>query len=402
MLIKCRDVVRLPSLKKLKIVAGATGLDRIVRWVHVLDMPDVANWVRGGELLFMTGMSLKCPMDLLAIVRDIAAKNLAGLVITPGKYIPAIPSEVLNLADGLGFPIFELPWEVKLVEVFEEVANYINHKQADEKSMQDILKNLVFGDIDNPEFLAKRATYYGFDINEPCQVVIVRINNLEEYLLLKKCSTENAIIEIKERFKQAVVDVLVRNNVEPIYLVWLDSLIVFLPVKKQIKLASENNLKIANKSIDELNQILPGLKIYVGLGNLGSGPMGIRKSLHQAEQALKFGIISGESNIFAYEQMGINKLLFAVPQDVLQSFYQNYILVLKNYDADHSTTLVHDLEVFLQYNGNFGLAAKSLFIHRNTLIYRMKKVEELTGKPLNDFQNCICFYIGIMTGKYRL
>lgn len=402
MLIKCRDIIRLPSLKKLKIVAGESGLDRIVRWVHVIVMPDVVNWVRGGELLFMPGMSLDCPMDLLGIVRDIAAKNLAGLVITPGKYIPSIPTEVLSLADTLNFPIFELPWEVKLVEVFEEVASYIIHKQTEEKSMQDILKNLVFGDIDNPEFLAQRAAYYGFDINVPCQVVIVRINNLEEYLLQKKCQTENAIIELKERFKQVVVDTVIRNNVEPTYLAWLDSLIIFLPVKKQHKKASENNLKIANKSIDELNHILPGLKIYIGLGNVGSGPIGIRKSLHQAEQALKFGIITGENCIFTYEQMGINKLLFAVPQDVLQSFYQNYILVLKNHDDDHNTTLVHDLEVFLQYNGNFGLAAKSLFIHRNTLIYRMKKVEELTDKPLTDFQNCICFYIGIMTGKYRL
>lgn len=402
MLIKCSDVVGLPSLKKLKIVAGESGLDRIVRWVHVLDMPDVANWVRGGELLFMTGMSLKSPMDLLRIVQAIAAKNVAGLVITPGKYIPAIPSAVLNLADTLNFPIFELPWKVKLVEVFEEVASYINHKQTNEKSMQDILKNLVFGDIDNPEFLAQRAIYYGYDINEPCQVVIVRINNLEEYLLQEKCSTENAIIEIKERFQQVVLDVVVRNNVEPIYLVWLDSLIVFLPVKKQIKLAIENNMKIANKSIDELNKILPGLKINVGLGNLGSGPMGIRKSLNQAEQALKFGINSEESSIFAYEQMGINKLLFAVTQDILQSFYQDNILLLKKYDEDHCTNLVNDLEVLLLNNGNLGRAAKSLYIHRNTLMYRMKKVEELTGKSLNDFQNCSCFYIGIMIGKYLL
>ena len=169
-----------------------------------------------------------------------------------------------------------------------------------------------------------------------------------------------------------------------------------------MKSALENNMKIANKSIDELNQILPGLKINIGLGNSGSGPMGIRKSLHQAEQALKFGITSGESGIFAYEQMGINKLLFAVPKDVLQSFYVEYISLLKKYDENHNTTLINDLEVFLQYNGNLGLASKSLYIHRNTLIYRIKKIEELTGKPLNDFQNCVCFYIGIMTSKYLL
>ena len=96
MMVKCREVIQLPSLSKLKLVAGESGLERIVKWVHVLDMPDVVSWVRGGELLFMTGMSLKSPMDLLNIVQVCAKKNVAGLVITPGKYVPTIPLEVLQ------------------------------------------------------------------------------------------------------------------------------------------------------------------------------------------------------------------------------------------------------------------------------------------------------------------
>ena len=97
---------------------------------------------------------------------------------------------------------------------------------------------------------------------------------------------------------------------------------------------------------------------------------------------------------------GLNKLIFAVNEDVLRSLFQDHILMLVEYDTEHCTNLVNDLEVFLINNGNLGEAAKSIYIHRNTLMYRMKKVEEITGKSLNDFTNRVGFYIAIITKKH--
>ena len=206
------------------------------------------------------------------------------------------------------FPIFELPWEVKLVEVTYEVGSYIIHKQSNEQSMQDFLKDLIFGDTSNTEFLVQRAAYYGYNLKSQSQVVVVRINNLEEYILDKYDDTERGIVSLKERFLQVVLDVISHYHVAPLYLLWLDSLILLLPVKKQSKI--DINTKIAAEFIEQLSRRLPKLVTNVGIGSSCTGPVEIRKSLYQAEQSLKFGIANGGNSVFAYDQMGVEQIDF--------------------------------------------------------------------------------------------
>jgi len=96
-LVSCKELMELPSLQKLNLVGGHTGLERHVRWVHFLDLPDIMPWVQGGELLFMTGMGFRDQeSDLLSLVEGICKKNLAGLVINIGPYISAIPESVIR------------------------------------------------------------------------------------------------------------------------------------------------------------------------------------------------------------------------------------------------------------------------------------------------------------------
>ena len=59
MALKLKDLFQLPHMKDLKLVAGATGMDRTLHWVHVVELPDVMHWILGGELLFMTGIGIR-------------------------------------------------------------------------------------------------------------------------------------------------------------------------------------------------------------------------------------------------------------------------------------------------------------------------------------------------------
>ena len=126
--------------KKIKLVAGANGLDRVIRWVHVIDIPQVTKWLQGGELLFITRIGISRDIeDLLQLVKGIFEKNLAGLVINTGPYISKTPKNVIDLANNLSFPVFELPWEVKLVEVTKSICSLIVMSQIEEKSIRDFI-----------------------------------------------------------------------------------------------------------------------------------------------------------------------------------------------------------------------------------------------------------------------
>src|SRR5471030_691786 len=118
MSITCEEMMRLPYLEKIKVVAGEAGLNKIISWVHVVEIPEVTEWVKGGELLFITGITIQNNKEaLLQLVKSISKKNLSGLVINVGPYIKETPQEVIDLANLINFPIFELPFEVKLIEV---------------------------------------------------------------------------------------------------------------------------------------------------------------------------------------------------------------------------------------------------------------------------------------------
>ena len=175
MALKLKDLFHLPHMKGLKLVAGGTGLERCLHWVHVVELPDVMHWTLGGELLFMTGIGIRDNLaQLPRIIEACAQRKVAGLVLNVGPYIPATPPEVIELAEQLGFPLFELPWEVKLVEVTKEICNHIMSQQIEEKSIQDILESILYGDCSQPELLTNRAALYDYDLAKPHRVMFVR------------------------------------------------------------------------------------------------------------------------------------------------------------------------------------------------------------------------------------
>lgn len=174
-MVSFRELAALSNLAKGKVVAGMTGQDRLVRWVHFLDLPDVLPWVQGGELLIITGMGLQGDLQKLTLlVQGVIQKQLAGLIINVGPYITEIPQEVLDLADQAAFPVLELPWEVKLVEVMQEASSYIVLRQTEQRSVSDFFEQLLLQKASDKEMLVRRADTYGYDLSKPLQAVVIQ------------------------------------------------------------------------------------------------------------------------------------------------------------------------------------------------------------------------------------
>ncbi|MEG1346105.1 MAG: PucR family transcriptional regulator ligand-binding domain-containing protein, partial [Acidaminococcaceae bacterium] len=125
MSISCMDLLHLKHFNKIKLVAGENGLQRNVTWPYVGQTLSVANWVHGGELLFITGVSHSAS-NLKDILQECIVKGLAGLVVLVGTdYIKAIPPELIEQANVAAFPLFEMPWNVKLIDVTREITDVI-------------------------------------------------------------------------------------------------------------------------------------------------------------------------------------------------------------------------------------------------------------------------------------
>ncbi|HEU5472178.1 MAG TPA: PucR family transcriptional regulator ligand-binding domain-containing protein, partial [Actinophytocola sp.] len=130
------DAIALPAIRqgRPKVVAGAAGLGRRVRWVHVAEIADIAHLLRGGELVLTTGIALPDdPAALTRYVDELADTAVAGLVVELVRHwSDALPEALVSAAERHGMPLVTLSRETRFVAVTEAVVGLIVDAQVAE------------------------------------------------------------------------------------------------------------------------------------------------------------------------------------------------------------------------------------------------------------------------------
>ena len=126
-----REVLAAPCLSRARVLAGASGLDRMVTRLNVMEVPDILPWVKPHELLLTTGYPLReDPAALARLVGELDDRGLAAIAIKLHRYIDELPEEVLAEADRRSFPVIEFPLEVGFDDVLNEVIGTLLNRQA--------------------------------------------------------------------------------------------------------------------------------------------------------------------------------------------------------------------------------------------------------------------------------
>ncbi|GLZ10564.1 CdaR family transcriptional regulator [Actinomadura sp. NBRC 104425] len=125
------EVLGVSSLAGARLIAGRSGLDRVVQRLNVMEVPDVLAWVKPNELLLTTGYPLRnTPQSLDNLVADLDERGLAALAIKLGRYLDALPAEMIEQADRRGFPLILLPNDVGFDDILNQVLTDILNRQA--------------------------------------------------------------------------------------------------------------------------------------------------------------------------------------------------------------------------------------------------------------------------------
>src|SRR4051795_5641008 len=109
----------------LRLVAGAAGAEKPVRWVHISELVDPTPWLSGGELLLTTGMQLGRPEQQREYVARLASHGLSGLGYGIGFAHDQLPDAMVETAEELGFALFEVPYEVPFIAVTEKAFGHL-------------------------------------------------------------------------------------------------------------------------------------------------------------------------------------------------------------------------------------------------------------------------------------
>ncbi|KAB8192289.1 PucR family transcriptional regulator [Nonomuraea phyllanthi] len=125
------EVLGVSTLAEARLIAGESGLGRIVQRLNVMEVPDILAWVKPHELLLTTGYPLRnTPQSLGRLVADLDERGLAALAIKLGRYVDELPAEMVEQADRLGFPLILLPNDVGFDDILNQVLTDILNRQA--------------------------------------------------------------------------------------------------------------------------------------------------------------------------------------------------------------------------------------------------------------------------------
>ncbi len=162
---------------------------------------------------------------------------------------------------------------------------------------------------------------------------------------------------------------------------------------------SEDSLdKVAKVILDSLN--MEGIRnVYVSIGGEVTDIKNVSASYKEAKVAMEIGkIFEPDKYISDYRKLGIGRIIYQLPQSLCKIFIQEVLqgISVDRFDEETLTTV----NKFFENNLNVSETSRQLYIHRNTLVYRLDKIQKLTGLDLRSFDDAIIFKITLMVSKY--
>ncbi len=142
-----------------------------------------------------------------------------------------------------------------------------------------------------------------------------------------------------------------------------------------------------------------GVKTVIGIGTVVNHIRDLARAYKETQVAIEVGkVFDTEKSIINYENLGIGRLIYQLPTTLCEMFLQE-VFKKNPIDALDQETLF-TINKFFENNLNVSETARKLFVHRNTLVYRLEKIKKLAGLDLREFDDAITFKVALMVKKY--
>jgi purine catabolism regulator len=257
--------------------------------------------------------------------------------------------------------------------------------EADRRFQAVCLEELITGHVADRTVLMERAAAFAWDLTTPRAVLLADVEAIagRPFSALAGTPEEGAL---RHRLAEAA-----RASLGPGSIVWERS----REIGALVSVGSSGFREVGAALQAQARRHLPGIVVSVGIGRAALDPLDLHRSFGEARRALSIGRwAQGPGEVTAFDHLGLDRLLVAVPVSEGEAFCADVLGVLEAYDAAHGTTLVATLETFLATR-NAALAARRLYLHYNTLKNRLAKIEEIIGPYLDDPDRCLSLALAL-------
>ncbi|MDO5410868.1 MAG: PucR family transcriptional regulator ligand-binding domain-containing protein [Lachnospiraceae bacterium] len=367
----------------LSLYAGQNSIRNTVTWVYMLEDEYIIPYFRGAELAVTTCIKLpRHPDWLMTLVQKLVEAHASGLIINIGKFITKIPSDVIDYCNEHDFPLFTVPWEIRITEMIQVFCTRIINEQQEsiihDKAMRDALTKRE-NETEYREVLSK---YYDLDGKFTVILIYSRLSTEEsseaditEYLFINQLRRFKTLHDLKKT-KMGLIshehyELMILNNVE---------LSLFPEIRNII-------LNVYEKAVK-------AQAVYIGVGNEVQGLSNIHKSYYRARTAMRMAVYRNLPSV-SFEEMGFYKILFSVKDDEILSSYSDEILAPLDSLGKKAPEYLELLKVYIQNDRSLEKTAAALFLHRNTVNYRIQKMKTLLNSPLKTVEDLFPFQVAL-------
>jgi len=236
-----------------------------------------------------------------------------------------------------------------------------------------ILDNILPGDI----YLKSRELRFNADVSRVCMLIkVTSKTDVSAYDVVQNLfpdKNKDFVININETDIALVKEI--RSNIDP----------------RDID-------KLASSIVDTLSSEFY-THCVIGIGTVVENIKDLARSFKEAQVALEVGkVFDTEKNIVSYNNLGIARLIYQLPTTLCDMFLKEVFKRGSIESLDHETLFT--IQRFFENNLNVSETSRKLFVHRNTLVYRLEKIKKITGLDLREFEDAIVFKVALMVKKY--
>ncbi|MBN2392983.1 MAG: helix-turn-helix domain-containing protein [Anaerolineae bacterium] len=218
--------------------------------------------------------------------------------------------------------------------------------------------------------LTRRATEMDYNLNRQHAVILISLTR----------SSARAWTVVADKLRAS----LAGSTIQTLFCTYEEKLAALCATDDATNL--KNIAHYAQTARERILALAPDVRVAMGLGQIGMGLSGLRRSFGQAREALSLAqMLFNGDKIVSFGDMGLYHLLNHLQGcDQLHNFHNQILAPLADYDREHEAQLVPTLEAFFAHLGNISQTAEALHLHRNSLLYRLERIAEISNVDLND------------------
>jgi GAF domain-containing protein len=289
---------------------------------------------------------------------------------------------------------------------------------AQKNLVKGFFDDLMYGAYDSEDSLRQRANFIGCDLTKPHIIAMIEVAHLDE----SNTSENERPGVFAESSSRPLADTLLQTEE--------DRLVIHKRISGQIRRRIQDNypgsvlyerenlltciiclskdptaarLKTWLRDLGRQMRTENGVRLSIGIGNLCQSISDYRRGFAEASEALQMGQnLNQDGGVTHFNDLGVYRYLYKIARmDDLRDMYQDQVARIANYDRRKGTDLLDTLETYLECAGNLTKTSNRLFVHRNTLIQRLERLQSLCDIDLQERSNWLTLQVAIKVFKLR-